>query len=352
MSPFASRSSLRMSRPRSILTAVAVAVAATIMAGGTAASAAPRADGAVAHAPAATGWRIIRTFGASNTTLEQITAIGKSAAWAGGSTPARTPVMYQMAGGKWHRFLLPGGTGEFVESLGATSASNAWAAIANAPGGTVERRIKTGWKSYSFPHGTDQILASGVVTFGASNTWAFELDFTAGISYGYHFNGHSWTQHVLPATPSANAAVAPVSASSPANIWALTFASGQNAALRYDGKHWQIVKFPSSLVPTGTTAYSRQILAESPSNVWASMFTVTGKHVGPILLLHWNGHKWSKVTGKLPSGSLVGAMAPDGARRALARGHQYGQHQADPAALRVRPLVGCQGTDRGRQDPG
>ena len=33
---------------------------------------------------------------------------------------------------------------------------------------------------------------------------------------------------------------------------------------------------------------------------------------GSIILLHWNGHAWAKIGGKLPKGQLAGPIAADG----------------------------------------
>lgn len=50
----------------------------------------------------------------------------------------------------------------------------------------------------------------------------------------------------------------------------------------------------------------------SPKSVWATIGTETKAGLGPLVLLHWNGSRWSKVTGKLPKASLAGAIAADG----------------------------------------
>jgi hypothetical protein len=56
-----------------------------------------------------------------------------------------------------------------------------------------------------------------------------------------------------------------------------------------------------------------QLLAESSTDVLATVYAYKGNSDGPVILLHWNGRRWSKVTGKLPSGALVGPIAPDAA---------------------------------------
>lgn len=117
----------------------------------------------------------------------------------------------------------------------------------------------------------------------------------------------------MPAGIEANSDSGVVSATSDSNIWGLTLiGSDTPASLRYNGTKWQVIKFPRRLVPAGKTAYARQIFAQSPTSVWASIFVNSAKAVGPLVLLHWNGHRWSKVGGKLPQAALSGPIAPDG----------------------------------------
>ncbi len=103
-----------------------------------------------------------------------------------------------------------------------------------------------------------------------------------------------------------------MSASSARNIWALTYVENKPASLRYNGSKWQIIRFPRNLAPAGTTLGGQQILALSPKSAWATVSTETKTGPGPLVLLHWNGSRWSKVTGKLPADSLAGPIAADG----------------------------------------
>lgn len=52
--------------------------------------------------------------------------------------------------------------------------------------------------------------------------------------------------------------------------------------------------------------------ALSGSNVWATAYSYGRSSPGPVLLLHWTGHAWHKITGWLPAGSLSGPIASDG----------------------------------------
>src|SRR6201988_2919060 len=83
--------------------------------------------------------------------------------------------------------------------------------------------------------------------------------------------------------------------------------------MRYNGSKWQIFKFPAKTGPAAAALGPQQILALSPKNVWATFSPNTTTGVATLVLLHWNGKKWGKITGKLPDASLTGAIASDGA---------------------------------------
>lgn len=280
----------------------AVAVAAVIA---TAAAGMP-----AAQASSSPGWRVTWTLSAKNTELDTLAALKGGTAWAGGETPAQLPVVYHLVSGKWHATVLPGTTGTFVSSVSATSPTNVWAALANTP--AVEHLTTKGWVAHTFAIGSDQILIDGVVTISPKDTVVFAYDFATKLTYTYGYNGKQWSRRLIPDAVTANGDTGLVSATSSSNIWALTFVGTRYASLRFNGKKWQVINFPGHLAPAGTTVFTRQILAESPKNVWATIYTVAAKHVGPVVLLHWNGRAWSKVGGRLPKAALTGPIASDG----------------------------------------
>ena len=302
---------MRLARTAIWITAAAALTAAAATAPAQAAAGSPGAVAHRVHTAAPPGWRVIRDFLTPNLSLLAVSAVSDNNTWAGGVSPADTPVVYHQASGTWLKYSLPGTAGMFVNGLSATKGTNVWASIANQSEGAVERLTKHGWQTYTFPQGKAQIADDGVITFGATNTWVFEYDFATMIEYAYHYTGH-WSQQVMPAAVDANSDEGLVSGSSSSNLWALTFVKNRPASMWYNGKKWQVIAFPGNLAPKGTTVYSKQILAVSPTSVWATISTFTAKGVGPVVLLHWNGHNWSKVTSNLPAGNLLGPVASDG----------------------------------------
>lgn len=296
-----------LARPLSLALPV-VSAAAVLTAGLTAAQAAPHA---------ATGWRIIRTIGPQNTNLSSIVAFRHGAApWLGGAVLSPKVQFYaavvRLATVLHPLTALTTDLGTGVNGLSATSPTNVWASLEGVPGGQVDRISGGGWHPYSFAIGSDDILMSPVVTTGPKSTWALDEDYTTDTAYGYHFNGSKWHRQLLPAAPDANGSLGYVSASSGRSVWALTYVKNKWASLRYNGSKWRVIPFPRKLVPAGTTLGGRQILALSAKNVWATIGTETKTGLGPLVLLHWNGSRWSKVTGKLPADSLAGPIASDG----------------------------------------
>ncbi len=291
----------------SLGTLLAVAAAAVAAAP---AHAAASARGTGLAAGAVPGWRVIKTFASKNAFLYDVTGFANGTAWVSGSTPASTPVLYHLAGGTWTPTMLPGSSGTFAPVLSATSRTNVWTSLANEP--TVARLAGHSWLTQSFTSGTDFIAMDGVVTTGPSNTWAFTNDFTASQASAEHYNGSTWTPTVLPGQVDGGGLTGLISASGPRNIWTWAFnpQNSKTTTMHYDGHHWTLVGIPANLLPSGQQVLAKQILAESPTNVWAT--ANNNKARGPIILLHWRGHGWGRVTRNLPKGELAGPIAPDG----------------------------------------
>lgn len=266
------------------------------------------------HAPAKTpGWRVIKTFIRMGLGLEGgIVAFKDGSAWVAGESGSEAPVLYHLRHGAWSRVILLGPSGSFANDLSASSPTNVWAALANEP--DVAHLDSSGWTLKSFTQGSLQVIVDSVQTFGPSNTWVFYTALGNSVHRGYaaHFTGSSWHATRLPGSVNANSLVGLTSASSPANIWALTTAAGLDEPMRYDGHSWQIMRLPRHIVPAGQSIFLRQILAQSPTNVWVTGLSASITKTGPILLLHWNGTKWSRESKGLPAGFLTGPICPDG----------------------------------------
>jgi hypothetical protein len=289
--------------PRLAAAAVAAAAASALVTA-TLPLAAADASPAAPH-----GWRIIKVIGTRNVVLRAIAAPKASSAWLGGlrASSFETPVLYHLTGGRAPMTVPPGGRGVGVNSLSESSASNVWGSDLGAP--DVLRLTKSGWSAHSVAIGKDDVEIAGVVATGQAGVWALTDDLTTGHGYAFHFDGKAWHKLVLPYAPDSDSQVGVVGGTSDKDIWSLTFAGKPSApaAFRYNGKKWQLTRFPASAAKDAPL----QILAESATNAWVTLGP-TGATSRPLILLHWNGARWSRVTGKLPADTLLGPVAPDG----------------------------------------
>jgi hypothetical protein len=218
---------------------------------------------------------VIRTIGPDNTDLAAIAALPHHAPWLGGMAYKPTAgqfyaAVYNLTSGPLHQIPLTTQLGTGLNGLSATSPTNVWASVEGVPGGQVYRLTKHGWHPYSFAIGTHDILMAPVVTTGPKNTWVLTEDFSTGIAYGYRFNGSMWHRQKLPAAPDANSSVGYMTASARNNIWTLTSAGSRPASMRYNGLKWKIFQLPAKLGPAAAALGPQQILALSPTNVWAT----------------------------------------------------------------------------------
>jgi hypothetical protein len=266
-----------------------------------------------AQAARSPGWRIVYDIHALNSSLDDVTATSAGNAWASGATSAGTPVVYRWERGHWRAISRPGLKGEMVfgASVTATSDSNAWVALGNDP--AVDHWNGRRWTRISFA-AAQQVQISGIVTTGPADTWVLTENFGTRVETAHHYNGRKWTSKTLPILVTSGAFADGVSASSAASIWAWGYNVKTMAAetLHYNGRSWRVVSLPGNLVPAGDSTQSEQILAQSRTSAWATVDAFSATSVGPVVLLHWTGHRWSKITGKLPAGALTGPIAPDG----------------------------------------
>jgi hypothetical protein len=286
----------------------AVAAAAVLLAAAASAGAPP----ASASADAALHWRITKMITVPDTVLNDVAALPGGTAWAGGQTPARRESVYQLSGGQWHAGAVSGPPGAFIATVSATSPANIWFSN-NAD--QVGRRSGSSWVITSFGP-APAVQLDGVVTTGPHDTWAFTYNPMTAQALAHHYNGTSWQATTLPAAVGSFTFTGMESASSSSNIWTWAYTNSGDLTMHYNGVKWQTISLPANLVPAGQLLQPKRILAESPGNVWATAYTYTvqggGEIPGPIVLLHWHGHSWTKITGPLPSGALTGPIAPDG----------------------------------------
>ncbi len=164
----------------------------------------------------------------------------------------------------------------------------------------------------------------------------------------------SATEHAAVAAPasatySTTGALTGVAAASESNSWAVGYAGGGTAPtkvlmLHWNGRNWSRVTSPKVLTGPGELA---AVTVVSASDAWA--VGNTGSDLHPhTLILHWNGAAWSEVTSPAPvtdaSLSAVTANATGG--------WAVGYYSTGPAAIQTAPLIfQLTGTTWSQSDP-
>jgi hypothetical protein len=256
-------------------------------------------------------WRVFLEIHAANVGLTDVVATGNNDAWAAGSSATSTPVVYRWDGNRWRAVARPGPSGSAAASLAASSAANVWVAIANDA--ALDHWNGHAWSRVSFgsPARTE---IDGVTTSGRQDVWAFAYNRASKRETAYHYDGTGWQGTRLRVTLGGGGTVRLVSSSSRSDVWAWAYdvRHGRWVSLHFDGSKWQVIPLPAALLPAGHTILPEQMLAESATSVWGTIYAASGRSRGPVVLVHWNGRRWHRVTGQLPAGALAGPIAADG----------------------------------------
>ena len=122
----------------------------------------------------------------------------------------------------------------------------------------------------------------------AWSTWS-----AAGNKDVEHWNGRSWQRLPVPASLISRVAGAPIGASSASDVW--TFGA-VGSVVRYNGSKWQAQAIPKWAVHfnlSGDTEVTPAVF--SPANVWAFSLGWDKPTDPDHYAAHYNGRSWSKV---------------------------------------------------------
>ena len=284
----------------------ACATLATLAVTGASAAVAAGPAAAATHArhPAAAGWHIALTVkGGGSPYFSTVTAVAGSNVWAFEASESGTfaPKAWHKTGSGWGQVPFPGHAGEAVSSAAETAAGNVWAFTGNQFG-TRARALRwngSRWASV----GSFKGFISGSAVISASSAWIFGgADISRAHFKARHWNGHTWT-----VVPSGHG-LASGSALSARSIWAV----GGTQVAHWNGHTW-VRTSVAALLPKKKQLNNPGmvgIYAQSASSVWAVGTGGRQDEGGPTVLLHYNGHTWSKVTSALSSDPVL--VVPDG----------------------------------------
>ncbi len=231
--------------------------------------------------------------------------------------------------------------------VSATSGANAWA-VGNqcvsscGTSGAVANTLILHWNGHRWsraaspdPSASADYL-TGVSATTVANAWAVgdECVSACGTSGQIfrtlilHWNGHRWSRVASPDPGAAADYLRSVSSTSAANAWAVGqyCASGcgteasviRTLVLHWNGHRWSRVASPA---PSGISSVLHSVTTASVRAAWAAGDYVRGG-VYRTLILRWNGHRWSRVASPSPDSAfnLLGGVTAASSRRAWAVG--------------------------------
>ncbi len=254
------------------------------------------ASAAWAATPAkAPSWHVLETVNGSSRDFGAVVATGAASGWA---FVDNASYAYERTGvTTWKKVPYPGGNGVSVAAAAATSASDVWA-FTNIAGtrSQVVELVRGKWTVRKTPGG----YVNAVSVLAANDVWVF------GFTATYHYNGSTWVKVAGGASGGG--------ALSASDYW-LTGASGQTTVTHV--KNGKKVTFNlAGLLPAKTkTALDDPrvagVYAASDTNVYVIGNGSTQDAGGPVVILHYDGHAWTKLA-SYAMGNPLG-ITPDGA---------------------------------------
>jgi hypothetical protein len=259
------------------------------VAGLLAVGAATAASAASAPPVPAPHWHFVKTVKTNSSgDFSAVVATGKTTAWAfDGFAAPGGETAWERTGNTWKKVAFPGRSTEWVATAGATSPSNVWA-FADDISGTSARILRWNGSKWAVVK-TFGGAIQGATVLGVNDVWVFGQQpepFITAIGV-WHYNGHTWAR--------IGQGISGGSALSDRDVWAFTLTSVEH----WNGRAWTATSVKSLLPAVQRGGLNDPqvvgILALSDSNVFAIGNGVAQDEGGPVVVLHYNGHKWSKL---------------------------------------------------------
>jgi hypothetical protein len=213
-----------------------------------------------------------------------VVATGKTTGFAFESNTLGNSILLERTGAtSWKQVTSPVKRLEDVIEAEATSPTNVYAfTLLPSSGSRILRFNGTKWtvlKTFTGTIGSATVLSS-------DDIWVFGR--SAGAPLGvYHYNGKTWTKVAT--------SLGDGYAISDKSVYAI---SGGTTVAHYNGTKWSAANL-AALLPKKTKSADptlNSVLAESASNIYAIDGGGNAEIAGdPVVILHYNGSKWSKV---------------------------------------------------------
>jgi hypothetical protein len=296
--------------------------------------------------------------------LLDVAAASAGDAWAVGQS-SRNPaghVFHTLAehwnGTAWTQAATPNpGTGDnYLASVAATSAGDAWAVGGYDTGpGTTLQALAAHWNGTAWTQVPTPNPGGGAPTYNYLNAvaatsggdaWAvgsYSASAGGSMTLIEHWNGTAWTQVPSP-SPGITNHLSGVAALSPTDAWAVgSYSAGgddlHTLVEHWDGTAWTQVPTPSP----NRVAELSGIAATGAGNVWATGYYI--QNVRPFttltLVYHWTGTAWHRVPSPSPSSSenRIGGVAVTSAAGVWAVG--FYQSDSQPQTTRTFAFHCC-----------
>jgi hypothetical protein len=230
-----------------------------------------------------------------------VVAVGTAGGWA--FNQGSTPTAWRRSGSTWTKATFPGKKNEVVIAAKASSATNVWAF---ADGFTRSRALRWNGSTWTVERSFSKQIG-GAVVLRRDDVWVFGEPTSPGSGLGsWHFNGHVWTH------PSSGKGLQGGSGLSARSVWAF----GGSSVAHWTGHTWHQASV-KALLPAKTSLNDPAVTAmyaRSANSVWAIGNGNDEDDGGPLVVLHYNGHTWSRtaLSTKFAGFGVLGQVAPDG----------------------------------------
>ena len=195
------------------------------------------------------------------------------------------------------------GPGTYLAAVSGTGSDDVWAVgrYWNGEGHSPDRLLIEHWDGSTWsvvpsakPRGVGNHhvtrYLSGVSATSPNDVWAVGYASGQG-AVAEHWDGEAWTFAKL---PTVSRTLIDISASSGADVWAVGQGErSRAAAMRFDGTDWEAHGLPH--IPNVITQLYG-VAALASDDVWAvGEYFRTDDGTGGALLEHWDGNRWQRI---------------------------------------------------------
>src|SRR5438270_2029564 len=252
--------------------------------------------------PCAPNWRIVPTAPAGRGSLTAVAALSSRDVWAVGGAEQGPPLVERWDGTRWNVVPSPAVRRGMLVDVAAVSATSVWAvgwidtsaSTANRPPKPlVEYWNGRRWAVVPTPASTWPSSVDAVSALSASDVWTLGDRWDHGPLFD-HWDGRQW---ISVSGPHAKTSfLDDVAAISKRDAWAVGYWEDGLLTAHWNGRQWRAFKGPA-VGEQGSALHS--VAALSSSDVWAVGEIDNSFDLYEPLLYHWNGNRWSEVTGAL-----------------------------------------------------